>query len=108
MTVIAGETTVEWAPFVKAEGVTDQQLVAAATVVNSDFLILQKGFIKRDLVKKNSHEYADIIYWVSKTDAISAGGKVSSCVQCGEYFKLMKVDAKTGGEFSHYIILKSW
>ena len=82
--------------------------MAAANRLNSDFLIKQKGFIKRELIKKNDHEYADVIYWETKTDAVIAGDKVSTCVKCNEYFKLMVMDAKSGEGFSHYIILKSW
>ena len=53
MNSYAKETvTVEWAPFVKAPGVSDAQLIKAAETVNSKFLENQKGFIKRELVKK--------------------------------------------------------
>ena len=106
--VNAGETAVEWAPFIKAASVTDEQLVSAANTVNSDFLINQKGFIKRELIKKNEHEYADIIYWKTKTDAITAGENVSTCTKCNEYFKLMEMGVKAGEGFSHYTIIKSW
>ncbi len=108
MNVSAGEAAVEWAPFIKNSGVTDEQLVAKANVVNSDFLIKQKGFIKRELIKKNDNEYADVIYWKTKTDAVVAGEKVNSCDKCSEYFKLMKMGEKAGEGFSHYIIIKSW
>jgi len=108
MNINAEETAVEWAPFIKSSGVTDEQLIAAANSVNSDFLIKQKGFIKRELIKKNDNEYADVIYWETKTDAVTAGEKVSTCVKCNEYFKLMVMDAKSGEGFSHYIIIKSW
>jgi len=108
MNVNAEETTIEWAPFIKASGVTDEQLIATANVVNSDFLIKQKGFIKRELIKKNDNEYADVIYWETKTDAVTAGEKVSACVKCNEYFKLMVMNSKSGEGFSHYSIIKSW
>ena len=104
----AGEAAIEWAPFVKATNVTDEQLVAAANTVNSNFLASQKGFIKRELIKKNEHEYADVVYWQTKPDAVTAGEKVNTCIECNEYFKLMAVGVKTGDEFSHYTIIKSW
>jgi len=108
MNVNAEQTAIEWAPFIKVSGVTDEQLVASANVVNSDFLIKQKGFIKRELIKKSDNEYADVIYWETKTDAVTAGEKVNTCVKCSEYFKLMKMGEKAGEGFSHYIIIKSW
>ncbi len=108
MNVNAGETAIEWAPFIKAGNVTDKQLITAASAVNSDFLVKQEGFIKRELIKKNDYEYADVIYWATKTDAITAGEKISSCDKCNDYFKLMKMGVKAGEGFSHYIIIKSW
>ena len=101
---------VEWAPFVKAAGITDQQLIAAADKVNSGFLVNQTGFIKRELIKKSDTEYADIIHWNTKADAMSAGHKVSNCSVCGEYFQLMDMEASgsAGAGFSHYNILKKW
>ncbi|MBL4672390.1 MAG: hypothetical protein JKX81_09035 [Arenicella sp.] len=108
MNVIAGETAIEWAPFIKASGVTDEQLIVKANDVNSDFLLKQKGFIKRELIKKNDNEYADVVYLETKSDAIKAGEKVNTCVKCGEYFELMKMGEAAGEGFSHYSIIKSW
>ena len=108
MNVTAEEIAIEWAPFIKASGVTDEQLLAKANIVNSDFLIKQKGFIKRELIKKDNNEYADVIYWETKSDAVTAGEKVNNCVKCGEYFELMTMGAKAGEGFSHYNIIKSW
>ncbi len=106
--LFAEEATVEWAPFVKASDITEQRLVAAADSVNANFLILQKGFIKRELVKKSDNEYADIIHWRTRADAISAGEKVMDCDKCNEYFKLMDMEASAGEGFAHYDIIKSW
>jgi len=102
--------SVEWAPFVKAKGITDKQLVNAANSVNLEFLSKQVGFIKRELIKKNDLEYADVIHWSSKQEALKAGEKVFDCEKCNEYFKLMdmQASANAGSGFSHYIILKSW
>lgn len=101
---------VEWAPFVKAPGVTDEHLIMAASKVNSEFLAVQSGFIKRELVKKSETEYADIVYWRTQEKAIAAGNKVERCAVCAGYFALMNMGAseKSGAEFSYYLILKSW
>ena len=104
------KVTVEWAPFIKAAGVDDQQLIMAADIVNAAFLTKQNGFISRELVKKNDREYADILHWRTKADAQSAGEKVFNCVPCGGYFALMDMEASAtaGAGFSHYEILKKW
>ena len=108
ISVNAEETAIEWAPFIKAKGVSDKSLVLAADSVNSAFLSKQKGFIKRELIKKNDTEYADVIYWENKSYAIAAGEKVNSCIECNDYFQLMKMGEKAGEGFSHYTILKTW
>lgn len=101
---------VEWAPFVKAKGITDQQLIVAADRVNLEFLTRQPGFIKRELIKKSEMEYADVIHWNTKKEAVAAGEKVFNCGGCNEYFKLMDMEASAdaGKGFSHYEILKKW
>ena len=101
---------VEWAPFVKAKEITDQQLIVAADRVNLEFLAKQPGFIKRELIKKNDTEYADVIHWKTKKEAVAAGEKVFSCSECNEYFGLMNMEASAnaGKGFSHYEILKEW
>jgi hypothetical protein len=104
----AQKMTIEWAPFIKNSQTTDQLLISAADKVNSHFLAKQKGFIKRELIKKNDNEYADIIYWQTKSDAIAAGEKVYTCVECNEYFKHMNMKQKTNEGFAHYEIIRSW
>lgn len=116
MSIMNGEVqaqdsvVVEWAPYIKAENVTDAELIKKAEKVNTEFLSLQKGFIKRKLVKKSKTEYADIIHWSTQGDATSAGEKVESCAVCAEYFKLMDMEASigAGAGFSYYSILMSW
>jgi len=102
--------TVEWAPFIKAKGITDQQLIVAADLVNFEFLAKQPGFIKRELIKKSEIEYADVIHWGTKKEAEAAGEKVFNCGECNAYFKLMDMEesANAGKGFSHYEILKKW
>ncbi len=101
---------VEWAPFIKVKGITDQQLIVAADRLNLEFLTKQPGFIKRELIKKSDIEYADVIHWSTKKQAVAAGEKVFNCGECNEYFKLMDMEASAnaGKGFSHYEILKEW
>ena len=106
----ANNAVVEWAPFVKIAGVSDQDLISAATKVHLDFLSIQPGFIKRELVKKSESEYADIVYWSTQKNAVTAGDKVKKCTVCVEYFKLMdmKSSETSGAGFSYYSIIKAW
>lgn len=101
---------VEWAPFIINDNTEMHLLIRAADAVNEQFLAKQKGFIRRELVKKSEYEYADIVYWKSLEDAKIAGFKVETCNVCLEYFSSMdmKASAKSGAGFSHYEIIKSW
>ena len=103
-------TAVEWAPFIIANGVTEQQLIIAADRVNHKFLIKQSGFIKRELIKKSDVEYADVIHWNTKKEAAAAAEKTFNCSECSEYFKLMDMEASinAGKGFSHYEVLRRW
>lgn len=106
----AGNAVVEWAPFVKVAGVSDQALVSVASKVNAEFLSKQPGFIKRELVKKSALEYADIVYWSSQEHAQKAGEKVMTCAVCAEYFELMDMEGSetAGAGFSYYSIIEAW
>ncbi len=101
---------VEWAPFIKINGVADDALIAAAESVTTEFLSHQKGFLKRELVKKSETEYADILHWKTKADAVAASANIENCEPCGKYFSLMDMEAsaKAGAGFSHYEILRKW
>lgn len=108
--IAQNSVAVEWAPYIKLLNVSEEKLIESAEKVNVDFLSLQKGFLRRELVKKSETEYADIIHWNSKADAVSAGLKVEECMVCSEYFKLMDMEASSGAGagFAHYTILKTW
>ncbi len=107
---MAETITVEWAPFVKAAGVDIAKLIAAADKVNTEFLSKQKGFLRRELVKKNENEFADILHRQSLADAKSASEKISDCAAAGAYFKLMdgEKSAVAGAGFSYFQIVKKW
>jgi hypothetical protein len=107
---VTNAEAVEWAPFVKVEGITQAQLIQAAQHVQVDFIEKQKGFIRRELVKKNDSEYADIIHWRSKADVFVAAEEVKTCEACNAYFKLMELAAEThtGSGWSVYEVLESW
>ena len=110
LAVSAGEPEiVEWAPFNTQSSVTKLQVIEAADRVNSEFLAKQTGFIKRQLIQKSVHEFADIVHWKSAEDAENAAVKVADCQPCQAYFSLMDASAtEAGGGFAHYRQLKSW
>ena len=56
---------IEWAPFEVREGVSDEELMQASERVQSEFLIKQKGYIKRELFRGEDNQWVDLVYWAS-------------------------------------------
>ncbi len=101
-------SAIEWAPFTIKQDVTEQELLTRADNVQQMFLSKQDGFIRRVLVRKNTSEYADIVYWNNKFAAEAIGESVMECDVCLAYFELMDQTIESGAGFSHYDIVKEW
>lgn len=86
------EIVVEMAPFLVAKGVTDETLIEASKILENDFLSLQKGFIKKELVKGHDSFWIDVVYWASESDARAATKNASESNECYSYFQLMDPD----------------
>ena len=83
-------TVIELAPFSLKEGVTEETLLKISKAVQEEFIDKQPGFIKRELVRKNSREYLDIVYWSSQPHAEHAAQKAMETAVCLEFFSLMQ------------------
>ncbi|MDX1343649.1 MAG: hypothetical protein R3309_13565 [Reinekea sp.] len=99
---------VEWAPFTLAEGVTEQQLLEAAETIESRFLALQPGYIRRELLKKSEQEWVDLVYWSSQEDAEQAFQKAAESEACGGYFSLMVMPENPETAVLHLQQMKQW
>jgi hypothetical protein len=66
---------VEWAPFRLADGVTDTQLLAASDRVHEEVLRHQPGFLRRELLRVDATQWADLVFWTDRAaaDAVMAG-----------------------------------
>lgn len=106
----ASEVSVEWAPFSIGENVTDKEIMASAELLQKEFIGKQKGFIKRELLKRNDNLWVDLIYWSSDEAAKRAVQNAKDCSSCMMYFKLMVTpDPETSkAGFGHYKIMASW
>jgi len=84
---------IEFALFTLAEGVDESTLVAASDALQAEFLIRQKGFIQRDLVRAGDGKWADIIYWENRESVEQAMQTAPNNPAALRYFQLM---ANTG------------
>jgi len=101
---------IELAPFTLKNGITEVSLLEASETLQKEFLVKQTGFLKRELVKKHTGEYIDIVYWDSQENANKAGQNAMNSPICFSYFHLMKEVAPndTNASVSHYIIVNEY
>lgn len=106
----SNSTTLEWAPFITKETVETSTVLTIAQRVQTEFLSKQPGFIQRSLIQKNSHQFADVIYWQSPGFAQSAAQRVAKCIACTQYFELMDQEASKTlkSVFSHHAVIRHW
>lgn len=103
-------TTVEYAKFTLKEGVTDALVLAVSQKFEEGFLVKQSGYIKRDLLRLNGREWADIVYWASREEAEKVLEACEKSPVCGEYFSIMEpFDPKNpNGGVTHLELVESY
>ncbi len=84
---------IEFASFTLAEGVDESMLMTASDALHTEFLLRQKGFIKRELVRLGDGKWADVLYWDSKESVERAMQEAPQNPAALRYFQLM---ANTG------------
>lgn len=81
---------VELAPFKVASGVTREAVLEASALLQKDFLMLQPGFIKRELLQSGESEWLDLVYWRDHDSAQQAMRKAMESPVCHQYFQVME------------------
>lgn len=82
--------TVEFATITLKDGITEEMLLKASHDLQNDFLIKQPGFLKRELLKRSSKEYVDLIYWENQESADKAFVIAMENPVCLSFFELME------------------
>lgn len=80
---------IEWAPFRLADGVTEQELMAASETLQREFVARQRGFIRRELLRGPDGQWADLVHWEDQRAAHDVFAAAMESPVCAEYFKLM-------------------
>lgn len=101
---------VELAPFTLKNGVTEVSLFEASETLQKGFLAKQTGFIKRELVKKQTGEYLDIVYWDNQENADKASQNAMKSPVCFAYFHLMKEVGQSdpNAAVSNFVIINEY
>jgi hypothetical protein len=84
-----GNMVIEWAPFRLVSGVGEEDLFEASRALQAEFLVLQRGFVRRELVHVAQEEWADLVYWQDEASATKAMESAASSPVCFKYFQLM-------------------
>ena len=77
-----------FAPAKLAPGVTETQMLAGAKKFQDEFVALQPGVLRRELVKVKDGEYIDIVMFRSKEDADDVIKKEMESSVCMTFFQL--------------------
>ena len=108
MTVTSNSLTVEWAPFQVAVHVTDNQLIDAANDIEQNFLLKQKGYVRRELLKGQDNQWIDLVYWTTTEAAAMAAQAATESPVCMNYFSLMQGAEDTEAGISYYQQIRTW
>src|SRR5262245_11021563 len=86
---MSDRTVIEWAPFRLAEGVTEERLTAASRTLQREFLVKQRGFLHRELLRGRDGGWVDLIHWADASAAEDAMKAASESATCLAYFQLL-------------------
>jgi hypothetical protein len=86
---------VEWAPFRLVDGVSERELLAASETLQREFLALQHGFVRRELLRGANGQWVDLVHWESEAAANAVFAAAGQSMVCHEYFKLMVMSEGT-------------
>ena len=94
---------VETAAFRVKDGTTEEDVIQASNLFQSQFLGDQPGFLRRELLKLNDRDYLDVVHWGSASDAAAVLEKATNSMACQQYFSVMdEASADLGAGVSHY------
>ncbi|WP_299621529.1 antibiotic biosynthesis monooxygenase [Pelagibius sp.] len=90
--------TIEWASIRLAKGKTEADLLTASNTFQSEFLDRQPGFVRRELLRLQTGDYADVVHWRSMEDAAAIMEKAAGSPACQAYFAVMEMDSDDPAE----------
>jgi len=101
---------IEWAPFETKPEFTEQQIIELAQKVETEFLAKQSGYIRRELLKRDNNQWADLVYWKNMESAIAGAKAANDSGAFYEYFCTMvgvDLNSAEAGIF-HFRLAQKW
>jgi len=96
------------APAKLAPGKTEAELLAASDKFQREFVRLQPGILRRELVKRADGEYLDIVQFRSREDADDVIEKEKTSQACHEFFAFLDTTDMDESEIEFTISLATY
>lgn len=90
-----------------AAGKTEADLLAASEQFQKEFVDLQPGVLRRELIRKSEREYIDIVQFRSAEDAADVMEKEKASPACGCFFAVMDLEAANEEDMGLYPSLET-
>lgn len=105
-----GAGVIEWAPFRTRDGVSEAQLLEAADALQREFLVAQRGFVRRELLRASDGSWVDLVYWTDADAAHAIMDAIATSAACQRYFALMQGadTADPAAGVSHFTVVKPY
>jgi len=91
-----------------AKGKTEADLLAASEKFQKDFVSLQPGILRRELVKKAEGNYMDIVQFRSREDADDVIEKEKTSSVCQDFFSVMDMTDMVEDDVCFYASLATY
>ncbi len=102
-----GDTITILATIKLAKGKTEAELLAASERFQNEFVVKQKGLIRREMVRKSDGEYIDIIQFASMADAELTMENEKTSETCHAFFAVMDMGDGSGDDMEGVEICQS-
>jgi hypothetical protein len=103
---MSAQCVVEYAPFMLADGASEQALLTASRRVEDEVLSKLPGYRGRILVRKSERAWADLVFWQDQEAAERAVKLAAESSICADYFGLM--DMTAGAGITHFTVVQSY
>ena len=94
---MSAQCVVEYAPFMLADGASEQALLMVSKL---------PGYRGRILVRKSERAWADLVFWQDQEAAERAMKLAAESSICADYFGLM--DMTAGAGITHFTVVQSY
>jgi len=83
----------EIAQFRLRAGVSEKDFLKVSDQLQKDYLVKQKGYVDRELVKREDGLWSDVFHWSSMEDAKRVGENIMTADAAQNFLKMLDPDS---------------